>query len=207
MCVLPLMRAPPGLFCLLVALSIPAAARASCPLGQYTDGVGCAACPAHTVAGAGAVSVHDCRCEAGFLCMYYHQVHATVTLNTTLQDFENDHGGVRSGLLTGVATAAGVVPSQVHIHYVVIRLDHRRRLLSPTQAAVRKKRLQVSLVVSGTSTKSLVGLRLHLSSLQTPDDSWEVRRRVLVLAIPSGAQRVVLPPIIAGDGVAVEQNA
>lgn len=137
------------------------------------------------------------------MCMYYHQVHATVTLNTTLHDFENDHGGVRTALVTGVASAAGVVPAQVHIHYVVIRLDHRRRrrLLSPSLAASlwRHGQLQVSLVVSGTSTRSLSGLRRHLSPLQTPYDSWEVRRRVLVLAIPPGAP-------LQGDGVAAEQN-
>ena len=137
------------------------------------------------------------------MCMYYHQVHATVTLNTTLHDFENDHGGVRTALVTGVASAAGVVPAQVHIHYVVIRLDHRRRrrLLSPSLAASlwRHGQLQVSLVVSGTSTRSLSGLRRHLFPLQTPYDSWEVRRRVLVLAIPPGAP-------LQGDGVAAEQN-
>ena len=137
------------------------------------------------------------------MCMYYHQVRATVTLNTTLHDFENDHNGVRTALVTGVATAAGVVPAQVHIHYVVIRLDHRRRrrrLLSPSAAFSRHNgQLQVSLVVSGTSTRGMSGLRRHLSSLQSQDDSWEVRRRILVLAIPPGVP-------MQGDGVAAEQN-
>lgn len=131
--------------------------------------------------------------------MYYHQVHATVTLNTTLHDFENDSQGVRSSLVSGVANAAGVVPAQVHIHYVVIRLNHRRR---------RRRRLlsysaqiQVSLVVSGAGSQSLFGLRRHLSSLQTARDMWEVVRRLLVVPIPPGHV-----PLSDRLLMAVEQN-
>lgn len=127
--------------------------------------------------------------------MYYHQVHATVTLNTTLHDFESDNHGVRTSLVSGVAAAAGVVPEQVHIHYVVIRLNHRRRRLLSFPA------IQVSLIVSGTSTASLTSLRTHLSSLQTPRDSWEVKRRLLVLPIPPRVQGPVILPTMA-----VEQN-
>lgn len=166
----------------------------SCPDSQYPDEKGvCTACPPHTSSTA-ATCAHDCRCEPGFLCMYYRQVHATVTLNTTLHDFENDHNGVRSSLLAGVAAAAGVVPEQVHIHYVVIRLSHRRhrrRLLGASS-------IQVSLIVSGTSGQAISGLRRHLSGLQTHGDSWEVRKRVSVLAIPSGHQQEL--------AVSVEQN-
>jgi hypothetical protein len=175
----------------LCVLILSAGLVLACPDGQYPDEKGtCTACPAHTTAAA-ATCAHDCRCEPGFLCMYYRQVHATVTLNTTLHDFENDHNGVRSSLVSGVAAAAGVVPEQVHIHYVVIRLAHRRRRLLGAS-------IQVSLVVSGTSGQAISGLRRHLSGLQTHGDSWEVRKRVSVLAIPGGRQREL--------AVAVEQN-
>ena len=123
--------------------------------------------------------------------MYYRQVHATVTLNTTLHEFESDSSGVRTAFVSGVAAAAGVAPEQVHVHYLVIRLSHRRRLLHGSRA--KRETIQVSVVVSGTSSGSLEGLHRHLSRLSM-GDSWEVRRRVLVLAIP------------ASVAVAVEQN-
>jgi len=57
--------------------------------------------------------------------------------------------------------------------------------------------IQVSLSVSGTSAEALTGLRRHLEGLQTRGDSWEVRKRVLVLAIPAHQKNLA---------VAVEQN-
>ena len=163
----------------------------TCPAGQYpseqlTPPVICHACPEHTTTFGDpgtASSVHDCKCQAGFLCMYYRQVHATVTLNTTLSDFESDHRGVRSSFLSGVAAAAGVSSEKVHVHFVVIRLNHRRRLRTLGLLDC----IQVSIVVSGTSTEdSLQNLHQHLSSMHMTANSWEVRRRVLVLAVPTG---------------------
>jgi hypothetical protein len=173
---------------------------ALCPTNQYPhDSPACLACPAHTHATA-PLSAHDCRCEPGFICMYYRQVHATVTLNSTLGDFQGDVNGVRTSLVSGVAAAAGVVPSQVHIHYVVIRLSHRRRLHNNYHG-----QLQVSLVVSGTSGEGTQGLRQHLTSLQTRNDKYEVQRRILVLAIPM-RQKELLAAVSAMTVVAVEQN-
>jgi hypothetical protein len=51
--------------------------------------------------------------------------------------------------------------------------------------------------VSGTSGQAISGLRRHLSGLQTHGDSWEVRKRVTVLAIPGRQQELA---------VSVEQN-
>lgn len=161
-----------------------------CPVGQYPADApphSCQACPAHTTTlgpPGTAASAHDCKCEPGYLCLYYKQVHATVTLNTTLTDFESDHGGVRTDFLSGVAAAAGVQSEQVHIHFVVIRLNHRRRraLLHSMRGCV-----QVGLLVSGASTdEAVMRLHQHLTRMHLSTDSWEVRRRVLVLAIPTG---------------------
>ena len=123
--------------------------------------------------------------------MYYHQVHATVTLNTTLHAFESDTSGVRTAFVSGVAAAAGVAPAQVHVHFLVVRLGHRRRLLHGVR--IKRETIQVNVIVSGTSPDSLEMLHRHLSRLSM-GDSWEVRRRVLVLAIPASVT------------VAVEQN-
>ena len=171
-------------------------ASQACQDNEYPHDSACTACPTHTHATA-PQSAHDCRCEPGFLCMYYHQVHATVTLNSTLGDFQGDVNGVRTSLVSGVAAAAGVVPSQVHIHYVVIRLNHRRRSLLHYHG-----QLQVSLVISGTSGEGTQGLRRHLSSLQTRSDKWEVQKRILVLAIPQRQKDLLASTVM----VAVEQN-
>lgn len=116
--------------------------------------------------------------------MYYKQVHATVTLNTTLSDFENNHHGVRSLFLSGVAAAAGVSQEQIRVHFVVIRLNHRRRR---RLQELPNDTIQVRVVVSSgvSSEDSISKLHRHLSGMQMTADSWVVRRRVLVLAIPT----------------------
>lgn len=172
-----------GMGCLgvaLLAFSCFGGVYAGCIAGQYLEGGGvCLDCPPHTFTDlpGGGGSVHDCRCQRGYLCMYYRQVHATVTLNSSLRDFEADRGGVRSAFLSGVARAAGVAQEQVHIHFVTIRLSHRRRLAGLSES------IQVSVVVSGPSTASLDALHQHLSSLNL-EGSWKVHRRLMVLAIP-----------------------
>lgn len=176
----------------LLVLTLLAAAGSihCCPVGQYpseTTHPVCMQCPAHTTTLGGpdtAVTIHDCKCEAGFLCMYYKQVHATVTLNTTLSDFENNHHGVRSLFLSGVAAAAGVSQEQIRVHFVVIRLNHRRRR---RLQELPNDTIQVRVVVSSgvSSEDSISKLHRHLSGMQMTADSWVVRRRVLVLAIPT----------------------
>jgi hypothetical protein len=171
---------------------IPAAD--ACPVGSYgLPQVNCKQCPKHTTTSDMAVTIHDCRCEPGYLCMYYKQVHATVTLNTTLSEFENNSGDVRTTFISGMAAAAGVEPAQVHIHFVSIRLDHRRLLLShqPQQA------IQVSVSVTGSYLLSQVPR--HLAGLHL-SHSWQIQRRLLVLEIP-----VLQHPLLAAL-VAVEQN-
>lgn len=185
----------------------------ACPVGSYgLPPLNCKPCPKHTTTSSSsdmAVTVHDCRCEPGFLCMYYKQVHATVTLNTTLSAFENNTGEVRTTFIAGMAAAAGVEPAQVHIHFVTIRLNHRRRLMlfhppesvPPTQASslgvILGQTIQVSVSVTGSNLLSQVPrylAGLHLAH------SWELQRRLLVLEIPAQQH-----PLLAAL-VAVEQN-
>lgn len=165
----------------------------ACPPDHYPADAwphACHPCPAHTrtiavPSGGEATSVHDCKCDAGFLCMYYKQVRATVTLNATLSAFEHDEGGVRSTFISGVASAAGVGREQVHVHFVVIRLDHRRRVLRRLLGHPAHGQLQVTVVVTDTHS-DVSGLRRHLGIMHERGDAWIVERRVLVLAIPSG---------------------
>lgn len=168
-------------FCVLVAVD-------GCPVDQYPSGPGvCKPCPAHTVTSSladAALSVHDCKCEAGFLCLYYKQVHASVTLlNTSLSDFETDNHGMRSDFVSGIAAAAGVASGQVHLHFTVIRLNHRRRMLHAHQ---RNSSLVIWLDIPGTESRSLEKLRRHLLDLHLPPVTWRVQRRVLVLPLLTG---------------------
>ena len=181
--------------CLLLVYVFLLQGNHACPVGQYPSDPGpstvpssviCLQCPVHTTTGNQpdiAVSSHDCRCEPGYLCMYNRQVHATVSLNATLHDFENDVHGVRSAFLSGVASAAGVSSAQVHVHFVVIRLNHRRRRLHSSP----RESIRVSLMVLGASNDNcLLNLHTHLSSMDMVADSWVVRRHVLVLGTERG---------------------
>jgi hypothetical protein len=119
------------------------------------------------------------------MCIYYKQLHATVTLNTTLASFENRTGTVRSTFISGMAAAAGVAPDQVHIHFAVIRLNQRRHLVTPSylnNGDGRGQIIQVSVTVTGSESLQRVPQCLegmHLSH------SWEIQRRLLVLTAPS----------------------
>lgn len=153
----------------------------------------CVQCPPHTgtVPGQeeGGSSAHDCKCDAGFLCMYYKRVRAKVILNTTRSAFEHDEGSVRSSFIAGVAAAAGVAREQVHVHFTVIRLDHRRRARRRILFDVQEKtmgRVLVTVTVADPFTdvdilRTRLGIGDHLGR-----DSWVVERRVLVLANPPG---------------------
>jgi hypothetical protein len=121
---------------------------------------------------------------AGFLCLYYKQVHATVTLNATLGDLEDETSGARSAFMAGVASAAGVGVEQVHIHFVVIRLNQRRR--RPDGSKKSSGSLMISVVIPGVETGSVDSLRNHIDSLNFGASVWSVQRRILVLAVPMG---------------------
>jgi hypothetical protein len=189
------MVAPVSVFgCLLLCVCVFNNSVLGCPVGQYpsSDVVPhtCLHCPAHTRTSDSpdsALSVHDCKCVAGFLCLYYKQVHATVTLNTTLADFEeNAASGARSAFVSGVASAAGVGVEQVHIHFVVIRLHQRRRRLLHSYGPHSGASLLISVVIPGVETGSLASLRKHVDTLRIGETSWLVQRRILVLPVPMG---------------------
>lgn len=167
----------------------------ACPSDHYPGDAWphtCQHCPPHTrtilvATAVGALSAHDCKCDPGFLCMYYKQVRATVTLNTTLTAFEHDEHGVRSGFVSDVARAAGVGMEKVHLlHFVVIRLDHRRRARRRVLWMDERGMLSVTLMVNeATSDTSVLNLQRHLGVNRGQLESWHVERRVLVLEIPS----------------------
>ena len=156
------------LACLLVA-----GARA-CGPNQY--GPHCRACPPHTTCAPGSQTAHDCKCEAGFVCMYFKQVRAVVTLNTTLYAFNSDAEGVRSRFVEGMAAAGGVPAAQVTIGSV--RAASMRRSLGGPSS------VQVSVLLSGAG--GLTAVPHHLGELHL-DDAWEVDPQVRVFALAGQA--------------------
>ena len=149
----------------------------ACPPDTY-GGARCAPCPPHTTCPSGGQTARDCRCVSGFRCVYYKQVRAIVTLNTTLSAFQHDTGGVRSLFVSGIAAAGGVFPDQVTIQGVR-PLATRRRLPAWHEILVRAE-------LDGT--EQLTQLDRHLTGLHL-DDEWttEVRVRVLPERGGSGA--------------------
>ena len=163
------------LFWVLLGLSLRAPVLA-CYVGTYLQGAACVACPGHTNTSAlvPATSLHHCRCDPGFVCTYSRRVHATVTLNATLQEFQSNTNGVRSAFISGIASAAGVGPEKVTIHYVVIRLDHRRRRRRALLAAQAHQSILVNLTVQDTAVlrnveRLLVGMHLRHTFSVTED--------------------------------------
>lgn len=142
-------------------LSLWPSARA-CEVGTYLQGAACVACPAHTNTSVlvPATSLHHCHCDPGFVCTFTRRVHATVTLNATLQEFQSNTNGVRSNFISGIASAAGVGPEKVTIHYVVIRLDHRRRRRRALLAVQARQSIIVNLTVQ--DAKALRDVERHL---------------------------------------------
>jgi hypothetical protein len=123
--------------------------------------------------------------------MYYKRVRAKVILNTTRTAFEHDEGSVRSSFITGVAEAAGVAREQVQIHFVVIRLDHRRRVRRRILFDALEKEMMGRVLVTVTvadpfTDVDILRARLGILGDHLGRDSWVVERRVLVLANPPG---------------------
>lgn len=142
-----------------------------CPPSTY--GLACTPCPYHTSCDPSGSTAHDCKCNAGFVCMYFKQVRAVVTLNTTLAAFRNNTDGVRTAFVNGIAAAGRVFPEQVSIHKVQALLTHRRIL--PTTPEIR-----VSVSLDGAG--GLLHLTQFLLGLHV-ENEWTVQAQVRALKV------------------------
>ena len=98
-------------------------------------------CPSHTWSAPGASSRLDCACDKGFRCRYTKRITVILTLNCTLEDFNNNVGNVRTEMIAAIAAAAHVDPSQVVINGV---LPH-------SLARHRRDTQRISVTVSGAT--------------------------------------------------------
>ena len=159
----------------LSAIAIMAGICLSCPANTYPVRAACHDCPYHTESHENSTSAHDCRCMPGFICIYYRQVRATLLVNSTLEQFQSNANNIRSSLISGIASAAGVDRDRVTITGVISR---SRRVLGP-DASPPLLRVQVS-VMGGRLVSGLAG---HLEGVVL-QDSWDVLQQVMVLSIP-----------------------
>jgi hypothetical protein len=93
----------------------------ACPENTYGPNTGsyaitgCLFCPPNSHSLPASISVYDCRCNPGFYCLYTKRITATVYLNVTQDEFNNNVGNVRTNFINALALAAGVNPGQVNI--------------------------------------------------------------------------------------------
>jgi hypothetical protein len=104
-------------------LTCPAISYCPSPLSKLT-------CPVNTISIQGSTSQLACRCNAGYFCTYIKKVLIVVTLNSTVDAFNNDVGGVRTQLIAAIAIAAGVTIDKITIGSVQVHTSTgTRRLL------------------------------------------------------------------------------
>lgn len=155
---------------------------ASCPPSTY--GSQCTPCPPHTSCDNGGSTAHDCRCHAGFVCMYFRQVHAVVTLKTTLAAFQNNTDGVRSAFVNGIAAAGRIFPEQVSIH--AVQPLRARRALPETPE------IRVSVFLDGAD--GLAPLVDFLPAFHV-ENEWSVQAQVRALKVSTRL-----------EGLGIEEN-
>ena len=138
-------------------------------------------CPMYTVSLPGSDSLLDCRCIQGYQCSYTKTITATVTLNTTASNFQNDVGGVRTHFINSVATAANVLPSKVTILGVAAKTSGRR-LLSVFAGSSFGEAIVVSAKVHGATGLHMLDyhLKKHRNDLHI-DHDWKENHSLNVL--------------------------
>jgi hypothetical protein len=144
-------------------------------------------CPANTQSQPGATSQLGCRCITGYACSYTKRISATVRLNASAADFNDDVGGIRTAFINAVAAAAGVPASQVTIGSVTQRGS--RRLLSsdeedlivdysatPPPDAAGDATTEVHILVEGSQDLRSIHHSLALSTAWQPFHAVRARR-------------------------------
>lgn len=92
-----------------------------CFAGYYCPDPGkLVACPANTHSGLGGYSQLDCKCDAGFQCVYRRQINLNVGLNVPYRAWLGPAGeALRAAVLQAVAESAGVPVGSVRIEQVL----------------------------------------------------------------------------------------
>ena len=147
-----------------------------CPENTYPLELSCASCPSHTVSLENSTSVRDCKCEPGFVCMYYRQIRATVSLNATMDEFMANANNVRLSFISGIAAAAGVTEDHVTINHVATRL---RRMLG--SEGRNSPGIHIHAIVRGSDL--LTNLDWHLGSMHI-GHSWKSTPGIIVIRRP-----------------------
>jgi hypothetical protein len=88
----------------------------ACPANSYCPtATSQLSCPANTVSPAGSATALRCQCNNGYACNYTKRIAATVTLNISLSDWNNNTNGVKTAFIAAIAAGAGVPIGQISI--------------------------------------------------------------------------------------------
>ena len=174
----------PWWFLLAVLSAVPEKANA-CNVGSYCNATTCTqcplnhfchpqvddpeSCPPHTWSHIGASSKLDCACDKGFWCKYTKRITMTVTLNCTLEDFNNNTNNVRTEMIAAIAAAAHVTPSQVVIsgvlpHSLARHKSNTQRISVTVSGATGMEKLQKCRAVAAYEWREAHGVRATITS-------------------------------------------
>ena len=136
------------------------------------------ACPEHTTSAPGSYTKLNCSCDGGYACSYHKVIQAVVTVNSTVNSFLQDEGGVQTAFINTLALAAHVDPSQVVINSVASADQSMRRLRrllglpSPEDERELPEGVHVTASIAGVNELRDPALHQH-GGLEILEHSWE----------------------------------
>ena len=136
------------------------------------------ACPEHTTSAPGSYTKLNCSCDGGYACSYHKVIQAVVTVNSTVNSFLQDVGGVQTAFINTLALAAHVDPSQVVINSVASADQSMRRLRrllglpSPEDERELPEGVHVTASIAGVNELRDPALHQH-GGLKILEHSWE----------------------------------
>ena len=117
-------------------------------------------------------------CDDGFDCKIKKEIHATVRVNSTLQEFNSDVNGIRTAFIAAVAKAANVTEDKVII--LGVSESRRRRLLShPHTTVVHHKR---DTFAESMQVQTTLKQAIHLRNLRKRMDAPPIRQHTNAVA-------------------------
>lgn len=143
-----------------------------CSIGWYCPDPGQRIlCPTNTVSARGGKSQVDCRCNAGYQCVYKKHVNLNVGLGVPYRVWVSSEGdALKQALLQAVAEVAGVPLGSVRIDKVLPDLTlggnsgasgGARRLLSTSKGAAATESAVLSMSVAGANAVNGLKERLR----------------------------------------------
>jgi len=157
-------RCAAGYYSSAVGLTEPCVLK--CFEGYYCPDPGkLVACPANTHSELGGYSQLDCKCDAGFQCLYRRQINLNVGLNVPYRAWLGPAGeALRAAVLQAVAESAGVPVGSVRIEQVLPSLRPIAGSAGGNRRLLERRREDAALLrLSVVGAEKVEGLRERLA--------------------------------------------